>query len=40
MSRVLVDSGIGYLGNIPSEWNIFRIKVTLILLFEIFSLKK
>lgn len=26
MSRVLVDSGIGYLGNIPSEWNIFRIK--------------
>ena len=27
MSRVLVDSGIGYLGNIPSEWNIFRIKI-------------
>lgn len=26
MCRVLVDSGIGYLGNIPSEWNIFRIK--------------
>lgn len=26
MSRVLVDSGIGYLGNIPSGWNIFRIK--------------
>lgn len=26
MNRVLVDSGIGYLGNIPSEWNIFRIK--------------
>ena len=26
MSRVLVDRGIGYLGKIPSEWNIFRIK--------------
>lgn len=26
MSRVLVDSGIGYLGNIPNNWNIFRIK--------------
>lgn len=26
MSRVLVDSGIGYLEKIPSEWNIFRIK--------------
>lgn len=26
MSRILVDSGIGYLEKIPSEWNIFRIK--------------
>lgn len=26
MSRVLVDSGIGYLGNIPNDWNIHRIK--------------
>lgn len=26
MSRVLVDSGIGYLENIPNNWNIFRIK--------------
>lgn len=26
MSRILVDSGIGYLGNIPNDWNIFRIK--------------
>lgn len=26
MSRVLVDSSVGYLGNIPSKWNIFRIK--------------
>ena len=26
MSRILLDSGIGYLGNIPNDWNIFRIK--------------
>ena len=26
MSRVLVDSGVGYLGNIPYDWNIYRIK--------------
>ena len=26
MSRVLIGSGISYLGNIPNEWNIFRIK--------------
>lgn len=26
MSRVFVDSNIGYLGNIPNNWNVFRIK--------------
>lgn len=26
MSRVLIDSGIGYLGNIPNDWNVHRIK--------------
>lgn len=26
MSRVLVDSGIGYIGKIPDSWNVYRIK--------------